>query len=224
MKKIKLFILGTLIKLLRSKNAGVTFFRAHKDERIFSIILEIISKIDPYSSDVEMFHIASMVLAVKKINGEMAEVGVANGATAKIISVFKINKKLYLFDTFEGVPFVDKEDDSSIKIGDCKSSLEFVKNNLKGEKDIEFYKGIFPKTAYAIGDKRFSFVHLDVDIYQSTKDALDFFYPRLNRGGILLSHDYSQYKGVKRAFDEFFIDKPEPVVALCESQCFIIKL
>jgi len=224
MKKIKRLLLSLLIKFLRSKNAGITFFRAHKEKRVFPIILGIIHQISPYSSDVEMFHIASMVLAAGKIEGDMAEVGVAYGATAKIISTFKGNKELHLFDTFEGVPFVGKEDDSSIAIGDCKSSLEFVKNNLKNESNIKFYKGIFPATAGPVSNKKFSFVNLDVDIYKSTKDTLEFFYPRMSKGGILLSHDYSQYKGVKRAFDEFFIDKPEPVVALCESQCFFIKL
>ena len=52
----------------------------------------------------------------------------------------------------------------------------------------------------------FSFVHLDVDLYQSTKDGLAWFYPRLNRGGILISHDYSNADGVRKAFDEFFAE------------------
>ena len=224
MKKIKRLLLNLLIKFLRSKNAGITIFRAHKEKRVFSIILEIIKKIDPYSSDVEMFHIASMVLAVKKIEGDLAEVGVANGATAKIISAFKGSKELHLFDTFEGVPFVDKEDDPSITVGVCKSPLEFVKNNLKNESNIKFYKGIFPATAGPVSNKKFSFVNLDVDIYKSTKDTLEFFYPRMSKGGILLSHDYSYYNGVKKAFDDFFTDKPEPVIALCESQCLVVKI
>lgn len=224
MKKIKRFILDMLIKLLRSKNAGIAFFRAHKEKKVFPIILGIIHRISPYTSDAEMFHIASMVLAAGKIEGDMAEVGVAYGATAKIISTFKGNKELHLFDTFDGVPFVSKEDDPSIKVGVCKTSLEFVQKNLEGENNVKFYKGIFPATASSVSDRRFAFVHLDVDVYQSTKDALEFFYPRLNRGGILLSHDYSYYGGVKKAFDDFFADKLEPVLALCESQCLIVKL
>lgn len=222
MKRIKRILLDVLIKVLRSKRAGVTVFRAYKG--VFPIILEVIKKIPPYSSDVEMFHIASITLAARKIGGDFAEVGVANGATAKIISVFKGNKELHLFDTFEGVPFVSKEDDPSIVPGVCKSSLEFVQNNLKGEENIRFYKGIFPDTAAPISERKFSFVNLDVDIYQTTKDALDFFYPRMSKGGIILSHDYSYYDGVKKAFDEFFVDKPEPIIALCESQCLVVKM
>lgn len=222
MKKIKRILLDLLIKFLRLKRAGVTVFRAHKG--VFPIILGIIKKIPPYSSDVEMFHIASMVLAAKKIEGDMAEVGVANGATAKIISTFKGNKELHLFDTFEGVPFVSKEDDPSIVPGVCECSLEIVKDNLKDEENIKFYKGVFPATAGPVSHKKFSFVNLDIDIYQSTEDALEFFYPRMSKGGILLSHDYSYYNGVKKAFDDFFADKPESIIALCDSQCLVVKI
>ena len=46
-------------------------------------------------------------------------------------------------------------------------------------------------------------MHLDVDIYDSTSKALAFFYPRMTRGALLISHDYMWAEGVKRAFDEF---------------------
>ena len=69
------------------------------------------------------------------------------------------------------------------------------------------------------------FVHLDLDIYQSTLDALGFFYPRLTKGGILISHDYRRLSapGVKKAFQEFFANKVEPVVLLWDTQCLIVK-
>ena len=65
------------------------------------------------------------------------------------------------------------------------------------------YKGIFPETAKKIKNKRFAFVHIDVDIYQSTKDALEFFYPRVNIGGSIIVHDYPAHRGVQEACDEF---------------------
>jgi hypothetical protein len=70
----------------------------------------------------------------------------------------------------------------------------------------------------------FSFVHLDVDLYQSTLSGLEWFYPRLNRGGVLISHDYTIAKGVRKAFDEFFIDKPECLIELSGSQVAFVKL
>ena len=80
---------------------------------------------------------------------------------------------------------------------------------------------MFPETGDAITDKKFSFVYLDVDLYQSTKDSLEFFYPRMNTGGVILSHDY-QYPGVRQAFDDTgFSDQ---VIDLADSQCMLVKL
>ncbi|MDP3734124.1 MAG: TylF/MycF/NovP-related O-methyltransferase, partial [Nanoarchaeota archaeon] len=84
---------------------------------------------------------------------------------------------------------------------------------------VSFYKCFFPDTANVLKEKTFSFVHLDVDIYSSTQACLDFFYSRMEKGGIILSHDYAQAAGVKKAFQEFFHDKPESIIELAESQC-----
>ena len=64
------------------------------------------------------------------------------------------------------------------------------------------------------------------DEYRSTLDALAWFYPRLVRGGLLVTHDYGDVTvpGVKQAFDEFFADKPETVIPLWFSQAVVTKL
>lgn len=63
-------------------------------------------------------------------------------------------------------------------------------------------------------------------MYKSTLDSLAFFYGRMTKGGIILSHDYSSKScpGVKKAFDEFFRKKKEPIFELsATSQCFVMK-
>jgi Macrocin-O-methyltransferase (TylF). len=65
---------------------------------------------------------------------------------------------------------------------------------------------------------------LDVDLYQSTLDCLEFFYPRLNPGGIIVTHDYSWAAGVDRAFSEFFMDKPEKPIETIGYQAMVVKL
>jgi hypothetical protein len=75
-----------------------------------------------------------------------------------------------------------------------------------------------------VKSSRFSFVHLDVDLYESTKGALEFFYPRMPAGAVLISHDYVEFPGVRSAFDDFFGDKPEPVVEMSGNQCMVVKL
>ncbi len=86
------------------------------------------------------------------------------------------------------------------------------------------YPGLFPDSAGASSDCRFSFVHLDVDLYESTRAALEFFYPRMNPGGMILSHDYVIADGVRNAFDEFFEPKAETVLELSGNQCLVVRL
>jgi hypothetical protein len=75
-----------------------------------------------------------------------------------------------------------------------------------------------------VKDKVFSLVNLDVDCYESTKKSLEFFYPRMSRGGIIISHDYITAPGVKKAFDDFFEGKTEPVLETAGSQCLVVKV
>ena len=135
-------------------------------------------------------------------------------------------KSLHLFDTFEGLPGLTKHDSKKqFNKGEYSAQLEMVKKSLKMYPRVFFYKGYFPATSGPVSDKKFSFVHLDVDIYESTLSCLTFFYPRMSRGGVIVSHDYPDAVGVKKAFDEFFQDKLEIIVELplCD-QCIVVKL
>jgi len=169
----------------------------------------------------ELFLIYSFAKNQKYVKGDYAEVGVFKGATAKMICEVKENKHLYLFDTFEGLPETNKID-TRFKTNMFNSNYQRVKQKLAKYKDVHIYKGLFPQTAKPIKNKKFAFVHLDVDIYQSTKNCLEFFYDRMSSSGILLSHDYHT-KGVRKAFNDFFKNKPEVVIQLPMSQCMITK-
>ncbi len=73
--------------------------------------------------------------------------------------------------------------------------------------------------------KRFAFVHIDVDLHEPTMDSVEFFYPRLAPGGILLCDDYAigTCVGATEAIDDFFDDKPEKMIALDAGGGFMIK-
>jgi hypothetical protein len=130
---------------------------------------------------------------------------------------------LHLFDTFEGLPRVDAQKDSAKFLeGDFRGDLSYVRDYVGGDR-VCYHKGLFPATASAVEDRTFAFVHLDVDLYQSTLDGLKFFFPRMARGGIIISHDYLSAEGVNLAFKEFFEDKPEPVIELSGYQCMVVK-
>ncbi len=152
---------------------------------------------------------------VSKDVGVFAEVGVYKGYTARIMSVNMIKgSELYLFDTFEGLPNKSDEDNFH-QIGDFDdaSYIDIVKI-FENNKEVFIHKGIFPEeTSHEVRNKKFDFVHLDVDMYISYKESLDFFYDKMKIGGIILFDDY-KYKsceGATLAVDEFFSDKSEEV-------------
>ncbi len=196
------------------------------DRKEFSRSLKKIrTETDLLLEDIEAYHIFMAVRSTEKVPGDIAEVGVYRGGSAKIICAAKGNRPLHLFDTFEGLPKVDEVDAVwPFYEGKFAASFDDVKKYLATETNVSLYKGLFPDTAGPVIDRKFSFVNLDVDTYESTKQCLQFFYSRMNPGGIIISHDYLTAPGVQKAVDEFFSDKPEPVIETAGSQCFIVKV
>ena len=149
----------------------------------------------------------------ENIQGDLAEVGVYKGYTARLINLCSPARELHLFDTFEGQPdnveaSVDGKEYGSIlkKISLDDTSLEQVQNLVGEAPNIHYYQGYFPDTASPVKGKTFSMAHLDGDQYQTIKDSLEFFYPRVSAGGVLIVHDYGIYKGVRQAVREYFTE------------------
>ena len=170
----------------------------------------------------EAYMLRAAVLSTAKVGGDIAEVGVFRGASAKVICEAKGDRRLHLFDTFEGLP-APGDIDTAFREGQYASSLESVREYLKDYAQVALYKGRFPGTGASVTGLVFSFVHLDVDLYESTLAALEFFYPRLKAGGVIISHDYVEFAGVRKAFDEFFAQRVEPVIELSGNQCLVVK-
>lgn len=209
---------------IESKGSVVVSYNDPERRPVLELIRRIKRETRMILDDNEAYQISMAVKRTAKIDGDLAEVGVFKGGSAKLIRESDGTRPLHLFDTFEGIPRVGEIDRPAFYEGQFAASLEEVKDYLKPYKNVFFYKGVFPGTAKPVEDKKFSFVHLDVDTYESTLGCLDFFYPRLSRGAILLSHDYINHYGVRRAFDEFFEDKPEPVIEMSGTQCLVVKL
>ncbi|MCX6686097.1 MAG: class I SAM-dependent methyltransferase [Methanoregula sp.] len=196
------------------------------DRKDFSRALKKIrSETELLLEDIEAYHIYMAVKRTHKVPGDIAEVGVFKGGSAKIICSAKGDRALHLFDTFEGLPKVDEVDLVwPFYEGKFATSCEDVMDYLATESNVFFYKGIFPGTSEPVKDRSFSLVNLDVDTYESTKKCLEFFYTRMSPGGIIISHDYITAPGVQKAFDEFFSDKLEPVIETAGSQCLVVKV
>jgi hypothetical protein len=217
-RKIKIYIILRRYRILIPHNDLA--------RQILNLVKEIKKEERMLLNDLEAYQIYMLVKKIEKIDGDVAEVGVYNGGSAKIICEVVNGKNVHLFDTFEGLPDTCEMDNQrQFHKGDFSAQFESVKDYLKKYPNIYLYKGIFPLTSDPIKNKKFSFVHLDVDIYESTLNSLNFFYSRMNKGGVIISHDYPGSEGVKRAFDGFFKDKPEIVIELIGcNQCLVVKV
>ncbi|KAB0573851.1 methyltransferase [Helicobacter pullorum NCTC 12824] len=147
---------------------------------------------------------------IKNLDGNVAELGVFQGEFAKKINEFFPNRTLYLFDTFEGFDERDlKSETNDVKengIGHLNdTSIEIVMNKMLYPKNVVIKKGWFPESAAGLDNEKFCFVNLDPDLYEPILAGLQFFYPKMVKGGVILIHDYFNkgYPGVRQAVSEF---------------------
>lgn len=143
------------------------------------------------------------------IGGSLAELGVYQGDSAKRLNAYFPHKKLYLFDTFEGYATQDIQANDKEALGFGaghldNTSVSLVMDKMPYPHNVVIKKGWFPRTTQGLEQERFCLVNLDPDLYEPLKAGLEFFYPRLLRGGIILVSGYfSPHTGPKKACDEF---------------------
>lgn len=162
-------------------------------------------------------------LEKERIQGAMAEVGVYRGYTSRVLHRLAPNRRLYLFDTFEGFPTSDLEGRIDDRFRD--TSVELVSKVVGDLENVVIRKGYFPETAKGLEKESFALVMLDSDLYEPTLAGLELFYDRLNPGGYMFLHDYNNPESdhaVSRAFDEFMKDKPETPVDIADSMGSIL--
>ena len=132
----------------------------------------------------------------------------------------------HLFDSFQGLSSPSEHDGSHWAPGNLACPLAVAeRRNLAEFGKTHFYPGWIPERFVDVTDKSFAFVHIDVDLYEPTRLSLEFFYPRIQAGGIILCDDYgfTSCPGATRAVDEFLSDKPENMLALPGGGGFLIK-
>ncbi|MEJ7604821.1 MAG: TylF/MycF/NovP-related O-methyltransferase [Bryobacteraceae bacterium] len=152
----------------------VNFDQLPARARAAKFIRRVLTMFRPMTMGVdEGYMIYSAVQSTAKIPGDVAEVGVFRGQSARIICEAKSNKVLHLFDTFEGLPEPGNVD-TKFTLGEYACSLPEVQKLLADQPNVRYHPGLFPATAGAVAACRFSFVHLDVDLYESTRAALEF--------------------------------------------------
>lgn len=202
----------------RNKVTGITSFRDTQDVRL------------------AVLRLYAQQIREKNVPGAAAELGVFRGDFSEEINREFPDRQIFLFDTFEGFDAADiaAEDQKTAqhpyggRMDFSGTDAESVRARLPHPEQAVFVKGRFPeslsrfKSSEARPDspaalpdspaalpEQFALVSLDVDLYEPTRQGLEWFWPRMSEGGIILIHDYTgtQYPGVKRAADEFCLER-----------------
>jgi O-methyltransferase len=155
----------------------------------------------------------------ERVPGVFVELGVYKGDSARVIHHLDPARPLHLFDTFSGFTGQDLQ----METGEAATytpdnfadtSVEMVLKKIGGNDNIIIHQGYFPASA---GDfhGRVALVNMDADLYNPTKAGLEFFYPLLSPGGVILVHDYNyRWPGILKAVDDFIRTIPENMVIL----------
>lgn len=150
-----------------------------------------------------------------EVPGDFVECGSARGGSAALIALtmrqLGASRPLWLFDTFEGLPAPTLDDPdfeiANLFTGTCLGTLEEVRNlfeQLKIGDQVQFTKGLFQDTLPASDVSQIALLHIDGDWYESVKTCLDNLYDKVAPGGIIQIDDYGDWKGARKATDEFF--------------------
>ena len=187
------------------------------NERRASFMYELIGT----SAGEGIYIVANLHKAMQKVPGDICEFGVAQGATSCLLAneIMSIDRKLWLFDSFEGLPEPTVEDrliDDIFNLGSMSrykgtmatpetevlsrlASIDFPKSRTKVKKG-------WVKDVIKSGElpAQVSFAYVDFDFYDPIKDALEFLDGRMPVGGVIVVDDYGFFsEGAQLAVDRF---------------------
>lgn len=134
--------------------------------------------------------------------GVMVEVGCWRGGSSALtclsnqLNEYGGDNKMYAFDTFKGVvnagrydPDYHDGDHKDAKISDVHEV--FNKLGLVDKKHYEVHQGVFPdETGKILEGKKISFIHMDLDVFVSTRESINYLWGKLLSGGIVVFDDY----------------------------------
>jgi O-methyltransferase len=149
---------------------------------------------------------------VDGVPGDVVECGVYRGGSAAILGAALgqvTERRLWLFDTFEGLPAPSEQDGKLAQSyeGRLAASVEFLRE-VMGKvgfpwKQLELRKGLFQDTLRQGLPERIALLHIDADWYESTLLALRVLYPRVSFGGVVVIDDFGYWEGARKAFFTF---------------------
>lgn len=181
-------------------------------EQDFCTIYEVV-KTNTMVDRIRCHEIWNLVAQSAKLEaGSLIEVGVWRGGTGALIASqaarVGLRENVFLCDTFSGVVKAGEHDSIYGGSEHADTSVSAVENLLLEDLELSNFRileGIFPdETGKEIEEFQFRFCHIDVDVYQSTIDILDWIWPKIVHGGIVVIDDYGlrSCDGITRAVEE----------------------
>jgi len=171
---------------------------------------------------------------VMDVLGDIVELGCYKGLTSiqigKALKLAGSSKKLYLYDSFDGLPEKVKQDESpaglQFKAGELPASKQevvtlFKKSNLPPP---VIKKAWFRDLKVKDLPEKVAFAFLDGDFYESIKDSLELVWPLLSPGSVVVVDDYQNeaLPGAQKAVDEWL--KSHPGVLRTEASLAVISV
>jgi len=162
------------------------------------------------------------------IPGVIAECGSFKGSSAYFMAeaTHCTGKQLHLFDSWQGLSAPVGEDGTNWKTGDLTATEADCLAVLAPFADrVVAHRGWIPDRFGDVEDLKFSLLHVDVDLYEPHRDALEFFWPRLSDGAVVVFDDHgsSYCPGAHRAVEEFFGPLGLKVIGAPTGQAFLFK-
>lgn len=184
-----------------------------------------LSPATPLHRMLRFYELVRQLSSTLALEGDVVECGCFRGLSSYLMCNYLkrhdagfTGKGYHIFDSFRGLSEPVIEDNipaghanaESLAVmsrkGAFAASLKHVQHNLKAFPEIEFHPGWIPASFAGLPERTYKFVHVDVDLYDPTLACVEFFYPRLTRGGLLISDDYS-WPGACKAIDEFCAER-----------------
>jgi len=174
------------------------------------------------------------IFSMNHSKGPIAECGVFRGFTSLAITILqneikKIKKEtqedIWMIDSYEGLSDPVEEDKTEHKKGHFATPLEEVKILFKGTTNCHFAKGWIPEVFKKLPETKWSFVHIDVDLYEPIYESLNYFFPRMSKNGVIINDDFGSpfFPGARESWDKFFSEKKIKYAILDTGQSVFIN-
>jgi hypothetical protein len=176
--------------------------------------------------------------STRSVEGDVVECGAYRGATSLFLALLgainDVSQAVYALDTFGGMPPPSQFDpsrsageftpsDGQVELIHLQAAALGIGSRLRVE------PGRFDESFPALGQggqlRNIAFAHIDCNLYESTRQACEFVYPRIPPGGVVVFDDYNGVcdLGARLAVEEFRGSKGVGLRRLCGSSAYLIK-